>query len=182
MAIALGTMPEEEHGPGLAPLARVHYNFTIDHTVKAHFLYCPANERAGWTVIRRYGTLRGDRVVQGLPPTRFYTVWLSRFSHCDPPHGLSHATPVQPARTISAQRRAAAARTQSDNGQAERVCQLWRVCKAVWTGKVLTTEQAQLLKLIREKTAVFRVGLRARWGWAERRSGSRLHSRLCCHR
>ena len=37
MAIALGTTPEEEHGPGLAPLARVRHNFTIYHTVKAHF-------------------------------------------------------------------------------------------------------------------------------------------------
>ena len=182
MAMALGTTPEEEHGPGLAPLARVRYNFTIDHTVKAHF-----------SIVQKIKGQVGLLFVDTEPQE--VTEWFEDFHQLDftqsgyrasrtmiPPRRLSHATPIQPAGTVSAQRRAAAARARSDDGQAERVCRLWRVRKAVWTGKVLTTEQAQLLKLIREKTAVFRVGLRARWGWAERRSGSRPHRRLCCHR
>lgn len=70
MAKALGTTPEEECRPGLAPLARVSDN-SIDHTatIEANFISRSANKRTGWTVIHGYRTARGDRVVQGFSPT-----------------------------------------------------------------------------------------------------------------
>ena len=119
MAKALGTTPEEEHRPGLAPLARVSKDYIIDHSDKAQFLCRSANKRAGWTAIHRYGTPRGDRVVQRLPPTRFCAVWQSRLSHRDPPRGPGPATPFRPAGAVPAQRGAAAAQARSHDGHAE---------------------------------------------------------------
>jgi hypothetical protein len=77
MAKALGTTPEEEHRPGLAPLARVSDNFIVNHRVEANlqFICYSANKGTSWTVIHRYRTSGGDRVVQGFPSTRFCTVW-----------------------------------------------------------------------------------------------------------
>lgn len=60
MAKALGTTPEEECRPGLAPLARVSDSSTINHTIEAYFISRPANKRTGWTVIHGYRTSRGD--------------------------------------------------------------------------------------------------------------------------
>ena len=68
MAKALGITPEEEHRPGLAPLARVSGHF-LTYSFEAHSKHRPANKRAGRTAIHRHGTTRGDRVVQGLSPT-----------------------------------------------------------------------------------------------------------------
>jgi len=56
MAKALGTTPEEEYRPGLAPLARVSDYFTINHTIEAHLMSHSANKRTGWTVIHGYRT------------------------------------------------------------------------------------------------------------------------------
>lgn len=61
MAKALGTTPEEEHRPGLAPLARVSDNsIIINHAIEAHFTSRSANKRTGWTVIHGYRTSGGD--------------------------------------------------------------------------------------------------------------------------
>jgi hypothetical protein len=50
MAKALGTTPEEEHRPGLAPLARVSGHF-LTYSFEAHSKHRPANKRAGRTAI-----------------------------------------------------------------------------------------------------------------------------------
>src|SRR5258708_39281798 len=73
MAKALGTTPEEEHRPGLAPLARGRDKFIINHRIDADVqLICrSANKGTSWTAIHRYRTSGGDRVDQGLPSTRF---------------------------------------------------------------------------------------------------------------
>jgi hypothetical protein len=60
MAKALGTTPEEEHRPGLAPLARVSDNSMINHTIETNFMSRSANKRTGWTVIHGYRTSGGD--------------------------------------------------------------------------------------------------------------------------
>ena len=60
MAKALGTTPEEECRPGIAPLARVSDNSAINHTIEAHFMSRSANKRTGWTVIHGYRTSGGD--------------------------------------------------------------------------------------------------------------------------
>jgi hypothetical protein len=60
MAKALGTTPEEEYRPGLAPLARVSDNSITNHTIEAHNMSCSANKRTGWTVIHGYRTSGGD--------------------------------------------------------------------------------------------------------------------------
>jgi hypothetical protein len=59
MAKALGTTPEEECRPGLAPLARVSDN-SINHTIEANFISRLANKRTGWTIIHGYRTSGGD--------------------------------------------------------------------------------------------------------------------------
>ena len=60
MAKALGTTPEEEYRPGLAPLARVSDISLINHTIEAHFMSRSANKRAGRTVIHGYRTSGGN--------------------------------------------------------------------------------------------------------------------------
>ena len=120
MAKALGTTPEEEHRPGMAPLARVSSNFSYrSHNQNSEFLCRSANKRASWTVIHGYRTPGGDRVVQGLPPTRLCTVRQSRLPHRNPPRGASHAAPLRPAGAVPAQRGTAAAQARSDDGHAE---------------------------------------------------------------
>jgi hypothetical protein len=60
MAKALGTTPEEEYRPGLAPLARVSDYSIINHTIEVQFMSRLANKRTGWTVIHGYRTSGGD--------------------------------------------------------------------------------------------------------------------------
>lgn len=60
MAKALGTTPEEECRPGLAPLARVSDNSIFNHTIEPHTMSRSANKRTGWTAVHGYRTPGGD--------------------------------------------------------------------------------------------------------------------------
>ena len=133
MAKALGTTPEEECRPGLAPLARVSDN-SINRTAhdRGPTLFSrSANKRTGWTVIYGYRAARGDRVVQGFPSTRFCTVWQSRIPHCDPPRGSGHAASFRPAGTVPPQRGAPTAQTRSVDGHAKGRADVGRLAQAV---------------------------------------------------
>ena len=93
-------------------------------------------------------------MVQKLPPTRFCAVWQSRLLHRDPSPGHSDSPEPFPHNEEPLGLTTVMRKGVPILENLHRLCEL---------GKVLTAEQAQLLKLIGEKMVVFRVGLRARW-------------------
>jgi mRNA turnover protein 4 len=164
MAKALGTTPEEEHRPGLAPLARV----------SANFYYRSHNPYPNFSVVQQIkgqvGLLFTDTEPQEV------IEWFKDFHQPDFARSGNHAsrTVVLPAGPVlqhhsdppepfphneEPQLRKLGLTTVMRKG-VPTLENPHRLCEQ---GKLLTAEQAQLLKLIGEKMVEFRVGLRARW-------------------
>jgi mRNA turnover protein 4 len=163
MAKALGTTPEEEHRPGLAPLARVSDNFTIDLTIEANFSVAQQikgqvgllftdtepQEVIEWFKdfhqpdFARSGNRASRTVILPAGPVMQH--------HSDPPEPFPHNEEPQLRKLgLSTVMRKGVPTLENPH----------QLCEQ---GKVLTAEQAQLLKLIGEKMVEFRVGLRVRW-------------------
>jgi mRNA turnover protein 4 len=160
MAKALGTTPEEEHRPGLASLATV----SDDTIIQAH----------SWSQLQQIkgqvGLLFTDTEPQEV------VEWFKDFHQPDfarsgnrasrtvilpaGPVMQHHSTPPEPfPHNEEPQLRKLGLKTVMRKG----VPTLENPHKLCEQGKVLTAEQAQLLKLVGEKMAEFRVGLMARW-------------------
>ena len=163
MAKALGTTPEEEHRPGLAPLARVssdfyyrsqsRLNFSVFQQIKGQvgllFTDTEPQEVIEWFKdfhqpdFARSGNRASRTVILPAGPVMQH--------HSDPPEPFPHNEEPQLRKLgLTTVMRKGVPTLESPH----------RLCEQ---GKVLTAEQAQLLKLIGEKMVVFRVGLRARW-------------------
>jgi mRNA turnover protein 4 len=163
MAKALGTTPEEEHRPGLSALSEVRrsipprilahnacYSFQqIKGQVGLLFTNSPPTEVTEWFAdfqqpdFARSGNKASRTII--LPAGPVMRV------HSDPPEPFPH--------NEEPQLRKLGLTTSMVRG----VPTLTAPHKICEKGKVLTAEQAQLLKLIGEKMVVFRVGLIARW-------------------
>ncbi|KAH7885302.1 ribosomal protein L10-domain-containing protein [Phlebopus sp. FC_14] len=144
MAKALGTTPEEEHRPGLHKLAQ-----QIKGQVGLLFTDSEPQEVTGWfddfrqPDFARTGNLASRTVALSPGPVmRAYTDPPEPFPHNEEPQlrklGLT-TTLKRGIPTLDAPH---------------------QICEE---GKALTSEQAQLLKLIGEKMVVFQVVLKARW-------------------
>ena len=163
MAKALGTTPEEEHRPGLAPLARVSSDFyyrsqsklnlSVIQQIKGQvgllFTDTEPQEVIEWFKdfhqpdFARSGNRASRTVILPAGPVMQH--------HSDPPEPFPHNEEPQLRKLgLTTVMRKGVPTLESPH----------RLCEQ---GKVLTAEQAQLLKLIGEKMVVFRVGLRARW-------------------
>ncbi|KAI0304473.1 ribosomal protein L10-domain-containing protein [Multifurca ochricompacta] len=144
MAKALGTTPEEEHRPGLAPLAT-----QIKGQVGLLFTDTEPQEVIEWFKdfrqpdFARSGNHAARTVILPVGPIMQH--------HSDPPEPFPH--------NEEPQLRKLGLTTVMRKG----VPTLENPHKLCEKGKVLSAEQAQLLKLIGEKMVEFRVGLRARW-------------------
>ncbi|GBE83117.1 mRNA turnover protein 4-like protein [Sparassis latifolia] len=144
MAKALGTTPAEEHRVGLHKLAK-----QIKGQVGLLFTNSLPDEVLGWFAdfqqpdFARSGNQASRTVVLPAGPIMQ--------QHSSPPEPFPH--------NEEPQLRKLGLRTSMNRGvptleTAHTVCE---------KGKVLTSEQAQLLKLVGIKMVVFRVGLRVRW-------------------
>ncbi|KAF8272176.1 ribosomal protein L10-domain-containing protein [Lactarius quietus] len=144
MAKALGTTPEEEHRPGLAPLAR-----QIKGQVGLLFTNSEPQEVIEWfkdfhqADFARSGNRANRTVILPAGPIMQH--------HSDPPEPFPH--------NEEPQLRKLGLTTVMRKG----IPTLENPHKLCEKGKVLTAEQAQLLKLIGEKMVEFRVGLNAWW-------------------
>ena len=163
MAKALGTTPEEEHRPGLAPLAKVSDKVIIKTQNEAgHALVQQIKGQVGllftdtepqevieWFKdfhqpdFARSGNRASRTVILPAGPVMQH--------HSDPPEPFPH--------NEEPQLRKLGLTTVMRKG----VPTLENPHLLCEEGKVLTAEQAQLLKLIGEKMVEFRVGLRAWW-------------------
>lgn len=144
MAKALGTTPEEEHQPGLHHLAK-----QIKGQVGLFFTNSPPSEVTEW-----FDDFH--------PPdfARSGNVASETFSLPAGPIMQQHSTPPEPfPHNEEPQLRKLGLRTTMVRG----VPTLENPHTVCTQGKVLTPEQAQLLKLIGVKMVKFRVGLRAYW-------------------
>ncbi|KAL1744513.1 ribosomal protein L10-domain-containing protein [Schizophyllum fasciatum] len=144
MAKALGTTPESEHRPGISKLAR-----QLKGQVGLFFTDSPPAEVTEWFAdfqqpdFARAGATAPRTVVLPAGPV------MQR--HSDPPEPFPH--------NEEPQLRKLGLTTYMARG----VPSLHAPHKVCDAGRKLTAEQAQLLKLIGEKTVTFRVGLLARW-------------------
>lgn len=144
MAKALGTTLEEEHRAGLHKLAK-----QIKGQVGLFFTNTEPQEVIEWFAdfqqpdFARAGNIASRTVILPLGPVMRH--------HSDPPEPFPH--------NEEPQLRKLGLSTSMNKG----VPTLTAPHKLCNQGKVLTAEQAQLLKLIGEKMVVFRVGLIARW-------------------
>ncbi|KAJ7025391.1 ribosomal protein L10-domain-containing protein [Mycena alexandri] len=144
MAKALGTTPEEEHRLGLNKLAK-----QIQGQVGVFFTDSEPDEVLEWFAdfkqpdFARAGNIASRTVI--LPAGPVMRI------HSDPPEPFPH--------NEEPQLRKLGLSTSMNKG----VPTLHSPHKLCEKGKVLTGEQAQLLKLIGEKMVVFRVALLARW-------------------
>lgn len=144
MAKALGTTLEEEHRVGLHKLAK-----QIKGQVGLFFTDTEPQEVIEWFAdfqqpdFARAGNIASRTVILPLGPVMRH--------HSDPPEPFPH--------NEEPQLRKLGLTTSMNRG----VPTLTAPHKLCTQGKVLTAEQAQLLKLIGEKMVVFRVGLIARW-------------------
>ncbi|KAI9573628.1 ribosomal protein L10-domain-containing protein, partial [Boletus coccyginus] len=144
MAKALGNTPEEEHRPGLHKLAE-----KIKGQVGLLFTDSEPQEVIEWfedfrqADFARTGNIASRTVILPVGPVmRVYS---------DPPEPFPH--------NEEPQLRKLGLSTTLKKG----VPTLETSHKICDKGKALTSEQAQLLKLIGEKMVVFRVGLKVRW-------------------
>ncbi|KAI0057860.1 hypothetical protein BV25DRAFT_1347945 [Artomyces pyxidatus] len=144
MAKALGTTPEEEHKPGLAKLAQ-----QIKGQVGILFTDTEPQEVIDWFKDFRQPDFArsGNRATR----TIILPVGPVMQHHSDPPEPFPH--------NEEPQLRKLGLTTVMKKG----VPTLESPHQLCVEGKVLTREQAQLLKLIGEKMVEFRVGLKARW-------------------
>ncbi|KAF9241206.1 ribosomal protein L10-domain-containing protein, partial [Melanogaster broomeanus] len=144
MAKALGTTPEEEHRPGLHKLAQ-----QIKGQVGLLFTDTEPQEVVEWfddfrqPDFARSGNLASRTVI--LPAGPVMRV------HSDPPEHFPHNEDPQ-LRKLGL--------TTTMNRGVPTLDAPHKICDK---GKTLTSEQAQLLKLIGEKMVTFRVALLARW-------------------
>jgi mRNA turnover protein 4 len=163
MAKALGTNLEEEHRPGLAPIASVS-----DRTIRCSlFALIQATVQQ---IKGQVGLLFTDTEPQEV------VEWFKDFHQPDfarsgnratrtvilpaGPIMQHHSHPPEPfPHNEEPQLRKLGLTTVMRRG----IPTLENPHKICEKGNVLTTEQAQLLKLIGEKMVTFRVGLRARW-------------------
>jgi mRNA turnover protein 4 len=163
MAKALGTTPEEECRPGVAPLARVSNNSILSITrskptlclvqqikgqVGLLFTDTEPQEVIEWfkdfhqADFARSGNRASRTVILPAGPVMQH--------HSDPPEPFPHNEEPQLRKLgLSTVMRKGVPTLENSH----------KLCEE---GKVLTAEQAQLLKLIGEKMVEFRVGLRAR--------------------
>jgi mRNA turnover protein 4 len=144
MAKALGTTPEEEHRLGISKLAQ-----QIKGQVGLFFTDSPPDEVIAWfddfvqPEFARSGNIASRTVI--LPPGPVMRI------HSDPPEPFPHNEEPQLRKLgLSTSMVRGVPTLQADH----------KVCDA---GKVLTAEQAQLLKLIGERMSTFRMGLFVRW-------------------
>ncbi|KAG6377062.1 hypothetical protein JVT61DRAFT_1112 [Boletus reticuloceps] len=145
MAKALGNTPEEEHRPGLHKLAKACYLSQVGLL----FADTEPQEVIEWfddfrqADFARTGNIASRTVILPVGPVmRVYS---------DPPEPFPH--------NEEPQLRKLGLSTTLKKG----VPMLETSHKVCDEGKALTSEQAQLLKLMGEKMVVFRVGLKARW-------------------
>ncbi|KAG8214565.1 hypothetical protein J3R82DRAFT_9628, partial [Butyriboletus roseoflavus] len=146
MAKALGNTPEEEHQPGLHKLAEACHlslvipsnSYIIHQKIKGQvgLLFTDTGPQEVRNIASRTVTLPVG------PVMRLYS---------DPPETFPH--------NEEPQLRKLGLSTMLIRG----IPTLQTSHKICDKGKALTSEQAQLLKLIGEKMVVFRVGLKARW-------------------
>jgi mRNA turnover protein 4 len=163
MAKALGTTPEEEHRSGLAPLARVSHAY---YPSKLLYSFKPPVQQIKGQVGLLFTDTEPQEVIEWFKD--FHQPDFARSGnraartvilpagpimqhHSDPPEPFPH--------NEEPQLRKLGLTTIMRKG----VPTLENPHKLCEKGKVLTAEQAQLLKLIGEKMVEFRVGLRARW-------------------
>lgn len=150
MAKGLGTTVEEEHLPGLHQLSR-----HIKGQVGLFFTDTPPDEVIAWfedfhpPEFARSGTPATKTIVIPAGPVMQH--------HSDPPEPLSHS--------LEPQLRKLGLGTTLKRG-VPMMENPHRICEK---GKKLTPEQAQLLKLVGERTVEFKVRLRGRW---EKETGS----------
>ncbi|KAJ3987917.1 ribosomal protein L10-domain-containing protein [Lentinula detonsa] len=144
LAKALGTTPEEEHCTGIHKLAK-----QIEGQVGLLFTDTEPQEVIEWFAdfsqpdFARAGNVASRTVILPVGPIMMH--------HSDPPIPFPHNEDPQLRKlglTTTMERGVPTLRTP------HKLCQ---------KGKVLTSEQAQLLKLIGEKMVTFRVSLIARW-------------------
>ncbi|KAJ6508598.1 ribosomal protein L10-domain-containing protein [Mycena sanguinolenta] len=144
MAKALGTTPEEEHRMGLHNLAK-----QIQGQVGVLFTDTEPDEVIAWFAdfqqpdFARAGNIASRTVILPAGPVMR--------THSDPPEPFPH--------NEEPQLRKLGLSTFMNKG----VPSLHNPHKLCEKGKSLTSEQAQLLKLIGEKMVVFRVALTSRW-------------------
>ncbi|KAF5369306.1 hypothetical protein D9758_002811 [Tetrapyrgos nigripes] len=144
MAKALGTTPEEEHRMGIHKLAQ-----QVQGQVGLLFTDTEPQEVIEWFAdfsqpdFARAGNVATRTVI--LPAGPVMRV------HSDPPEPFPHNEEPQLRRL---------GLTTTMNRGVPTLTSPHKLCEK---GKVLTAEQAQLLKLIGEKMVTFRVGLIARW-------------------
>ncbi|KAJ7600793.1 ribosomal protein L10-domain-containing protein [Mycena floridula] len=144
MAKALGTTPAEEHRPGISELAK-----QIKGQVGLMFTNSEPQEVIDWFEdfkqpdFARAGNRATRTVILPAGPVMR--------THSDPPEPFPHNEEPQ-LRKLGL--------TTSMNRGVPTLTSPHKLCEK---GKVLTGEQAQLLKLIGEKMVVFRVGLLSRW-------------------
>ncbi|KAG6332135.1 hypothetical protein ID866_6954 [Astraeus odoratus] len=144
MAKALGTTPEEEHRPGLHALSQ-----HIKGQVGLLFTDSEPQEVIDWfddfrqPDFARAGNIASRTIILPEGPVMR--------THSDPPEPFPH--------NEDPQLRKLGLSTTMKRG----VPTLETPHKICEKGKALTSEQAQLLKLIGEKMVVFRVTLKARW-------------------
>ena len=165
MAKALGTTPEEECRPGIAPLARVSDDSIINPHNRGPSTLCLVQQIKGQVGLlftdtepqeviewfkdfhqpdfARSGNRASRTVILPAGPVMQH--------HSDPPEPFPH--------NEEPQLRKLGLSTVMRKG----VPTLENPHKLCEQGKVLTAEQAQLLKLIGEKMVEFRVGLNSRW-------------------
>ncbi|THH06882.1 hypothetical protein EW145_g3772 [Phellinidium pouzarii] len=144
MAKALGSTPEEEHKPGLHKIAK-----QLTGQVGLLFTDSPPTEVIEWFKdfrqpdFARSGNIASRDVELPAGPVMQH--------HSDPPEPFPH--------NEEPQLRKLGLHTTMVRG----VPTLGAPHSLCTKGKPLTSEQAQLLKLVGEKMVVFRVGLKARW-------------------
>lgn len=153
MALALGTSPEREHMPGLSKLSnhlkgQVGLFFTswdVSETLDYfHSIRRPEFARAGCVATQTFIIPSGGPLSPIL-------------SQEDKAAGIERSTPFPSA--MEPQLRKLGLSTRLEKGSIMMAAEQ-TVCKA---GDKLTSEQAQILKLMGVKMSVFRVGLR--WLW-----------------
>ncbi|KAJ7695679.1 ribosomal protein L10-domain-containing protein [Mycena rosella] len=144
MAKALGVTPEEEHRLGIHKLAK-----QIQGQVGVLFTDTEPDEVLEWFAdfkqpdFARAGNIASRNVILPAGPVMRH--------HSDPPEPFPH--------NEEPQLRKLGLSTSMNKG----VPTLHNPHKLCEKGKILTSEQAQLLKLIGEKMVVFRVALLSRW-------------------
>jgi len=144
MAKGLGTTAEEEHLPGLHQLSR-----HIKGQVGLFFTDTPQDEVIAW--FADFHPLEFARSGVRAPRTIVIPAGPVMQHHSDPPEPLPHNEEPQ-LRKLGMSTTMKKGVPTLENSH--------RICEK---GKKLTPEQAQLLKLVGEKTVEFRVKLRGRW-------------------